>query len=106
MLKAAGRKDFSDELEFVTTCYGSDFNPRILATQLEIFSEDYQHSESDVADVQLSGIVDFFWKQTKPVLNLMSEVGLLLKLVLVMPATNGCSKKPFSVLRLMKSSLR
>ena len=37
LLKAAGRKDFSDELEFVTPFYGSDFDPCILATQLEIF---------------------------------------------------------------------
>ena len=72
-------------------------------TQLEIFAGGSQHSESNVADVQLSGIVDFSRKQTKPVLSLMSEVGLLLKLVLVMPATNACSERSFSVLHLIKS---
>ena len=59
-----------------------------------------------MADVQLSSIVDFFRKQTKPVLSLMSEVGLLLKLVLIMPATKACSERFFSVLRLIKSYLR
>ena len=62
--------------------------------------------QSDVANVQLSGIVDFFRKQTKPVLSLMSEVGLFLKLVSVMPATNACSDRSFSVLCLIKSYLR
>ena len=59
-----------------------------------------------MADVQLSSIVDFFRKQTKPVLSLMSEVGLFLKLVSVMPATNACSERSFSILRLIKSYLR
>ena len=59
-----------------------------------------------MSDVQLSGIVDFFQKQTKPVLSLMSEVGFLLKLILVIPATNACNERSFSVLHLIKSYLR
>lgn len=54
----------------------------------------------------LFDIIEYFKSRSPAELTLFSEIGTLLKLLLVMPATNAVSERSFSALRRIKSYLR
>lgn len=56
LLKAAKSINYQEELEFVLSFYGSDFDSLQLSTQLEIFSQSFK----TVEEVTLSSILSFF----------------------------------------------
>ena len=56
VLRGARSEDYSEELQFVQTCYGSDFDPVQLSTHLELFSKYFHQSEK----VTHSDILVFF----------------------------------------------
>ena len=55
---------------------------------------------------KLPDIIEYFKSRSPAELVLFSEIGILLKLLLVMPATNAVSERSFSALRRIKSYLR
>jgi len=55
---------------------------------------------------RLPDIIEYFKSRSSAKLTLFSEIGTLLKLLLVMPATNAVSERSFSALRRIKSYLR
>ena len=57
-------------------------------------------------NVRLSDVLEFFLQLSKPILKMFSEVVTLIKLLLVMPATNASSERAFSALRRIKTYLR
>ena len=95
LLKAAAAEPYEEELRFVLSFYGSDFDSLLLPTHLEIFSKGF-HAEGGVV---LSDILAFFRSCTPGQLELMSQVGKLVRLLLVMPATNAESERSFSAVR-------
>ncbi len=80
---------------------GSDFNSVLFSTHLEIFSHVFYESEK----VSFSDILAFFVVVLAKS-HLIPQVGKLLMLLLVMPATNVESERSFSALRRIKSYLR
>ena len=102
LLKAAAAQPYEEELRFVLSFYGSDFDSLLLPTNLEIFSKGF-HAEGGVV---LSDILAFFRSCTPGQLELMSQVGKLVRLLLVMPATNAESEQSFSAVRRIKTYLR
>lgn len=101
LLKAVKNEDYSTELDFVTGFYGSDFQPEVLKTQLTVLSSNFTQSNPTLSDV-----IKFFKAFSPAQRDLLSEVCTLLKLTLVMPATNAVSERSFSALRRVKSYLR
>ena len=106
LLKAANADDYDAELKFVTQFYGSDFDGYLLKTQLEVFSTDCAANSESRGKYQLSDVIEMLKSKSEPQKDLLSEVCILLKLLLVMPATNAISEHSFSALRRVKSYLR
>ena len=71
--------------------------------QLEIFATDFTTTSSPVT---LADIVTYAKGLTPCQKELISQVCTLLKLILVIPATNAVSERTFSTLRRVKSYLR
>ena len=102
ILNAASGKPYDKELKSVLDFYGTDLDPLLLPTHLEIFRQSFASAE----DVSLSAVIEYFQKCSAPVLELMSQVAVLIKLILVMPASNASSERAFSSVRRIKSYLR
>ena len=92
ILNTASRKPYDKQLKSVLDFYGTDFDPRVLPTHLEIFCQSFATSE----DISQSAIIKYFQNWTAPVLELMSQVAVLIKLILVMPGSNASSECAFS----------
>ena len=102
LLKAAAAQPYEEELTFVFSFYGSDFDALLLPTHLEIFSRNFQAER----EVVVSDLITFFRNCTPSQLEVMSQVSKLMRLLLVMPATNPTSERSFSALRRIKTYLR
>lgn len=102
ILKAVKKETFSEELEAVLDVYSSDLNAQNLKVQLEILGSNMEpESIMDITDVKTK------LQQMSPAQRaLLNEVILVMKLILVMPATNATSERSFSAMRRLKSYLR
>ena len=69
---------------------------------LKFFSQHFKSNEQ----VTLSDIISFFCACASSHVELISQVGKLVMLLLVMPATNAQSEKSFSAVRRIKTNLR
>ena len=74
----------------------------MLKVQLETLSASCGQVMGEIKNVRLSNLLEFFRQLSKPMLGMFSEVVTLIKLLLVMPATNASSERTFSALRLIK----
>ena len=102
IFKAVKREAFSEELEAVLDVYGSDISASNLRAQLEVLGSYVESGRGmDIADVK-----KHLQQMTSAEKTLLSEVTLVMKLILVMPATNVTSKRSFSAMRRLKSYLR
>ena len=102
ILKAIKKEAFSEELEAVLDVYGSDLNGSNLQAQLEILSSNIESGQiMDIVDVK-----KHLQQLTSAEKTLLCEVILVMKLILVMPATNATSERSFSAMRRLKSYLR
>ena len=106
LLKTANAEDYEAELKFVTQFYSSDFDGYLLKTQLEVFSIDLAANSESRGKYQLSDIIELLKSKSEAQKDILCEVCVLLKLLLVMPATNAISERSFSALRRVKSYLR
>ena len=97
LVKAANKKSFTTEFEKITNFYADGFKPNTLETQLKtlpfILPLGVSNAETfrDVLK-QVKGL-------SKGQKILIGEVVKLLKLVIVMPATNAVSERSFSAMR-------
>ena len=80
-------------------------NANTLRTQLLIFSGICKTNQLDTGYL-LSDIINLFKTLLKPQISPISQVACLLKLIIVMPATNAVSERPFSAMRRLKIYLR
>jgi hypothetical protein len=103
LLKAIQKKDYSDEFKVVTDIYVDDLNAVNLKMHLDILSN------SIPAENQFSNIFDikqYIQELSQTEKDLIREVILVMKLILVMPATNSSSERSFSCMRRVKTYLR
>ena len=105
LLKAAQNTDYSDELSFVLEHYSNDFKSDLLKAHLEIFTSNFATPDVDRTSVTLRDVITYAKTLMEVQKDLMSEVCMLLKLILVMPATNAVSERSFSALRRIKTFL-
>ena len=104
LLLAASQKDYSQILREVVDFYGSDFNASELETHLELLS----HMEIKFTGNELTfrDVHAHFSSLSSAQLALMPQVVLLVKFVLLMPATNVVSERSASAMRRIKTYLR
>ena len=104
LLKAAINEQYQAELDLVADFYGSDLNLYLLNTQLQVLSTMFASQIDKTANIM--NVVELFKDMSTARQELLSEVGVLLKLLLVMPASNAVSERSFSALRWLKTYLR
>jgi len=104
VIKAALKKDYSRELNEIVTFYASDFNKSELETQLELLGQ--LNIPVSGHQLQFHDIQKCFQSLAPAQLSLLSQVALLVKLILLMPATNAVSERSASALRRVKTYLR
>ena len=101
LLNTVNNKKYEEELNNVLAVYGDDLNITTLTTQLESlkvnFSSD-EHSIEDITKTLKKFSVDFR--------ECFSQVIIVLKILLVMPATTAVSERSISNLRRNKDWLR
>lgn len=99
LLKTVSGQNYETELDSVCNFYVSDINRRDLETQLNTIKCDLSVSPEDASVALVSEYIS-----TKQ--SLFSEIETIIRLILVMPATNAVSERSFSNLRRVKSYLR
>jgi len=106
LIKASLKENFELQFKFVCEYYKDDLNLDILHSQLLIFGNNFQSVPEKPYSPMIFDIKDYFVKLSTAQKDLLEQVGLVVKLVLVMPATNATSERSFSALRRVKSYLR
>ena len=104
LFKAIKGEDFQPELQFVSQFYQDDINSANLQVQLQILVQDYP--KHDLEYTTIFDIRNYMRRLSAAKKQLMAEVCTVLKLVLVMPASNATSERSFSALRRVKTYLR
>lgn len=100
VLKAAKGKDFLPLISAeITKKYCEDINFDGLISQLNMLPNLIEEPVEDFSSF-------LKWFQSTMYQHLLSQVGILLKLLLVLPATNAMSERSFSTLRRVKTYLR
>ncbi len=105
-MKAATCNDYKQEFDFVTAFYQNDLQPNNLQTQLVTFKCDFSRKFGDSFNPTIFDIKDYLSSLEKMQRDLLCEVCTVMKLILIMPATNASSERSFSALRRVKSYLR
>ena len=103
LLKAVCKENYSSEFDFVTKFYGPDLNVHALEMQLQIFATNFimEGKKTSIKD-----ILKYLRNISSAQRALLSEICIIAKLTLVMPATNAVSERSFSALRRVKTYLR
>lgn len=102
LLLAATKEDYSSELQEVVGFYRDDFDRSDLETQLEIFSQMEIEPAGD--SLQFRDVHKHL--KSSQLSLILSQVAKLVKLVLLMPATNAVSEQSASAMRRIKTYLR
>ena len=95
-------KGSSEELQKVYEFYLSDFDKGQLEAQLLVFKSKFKELKKE--KVVLKDIIDFMSKPGH--FAILSEISTVLKLILVLPATDAPSERVFSSLKRIKTYLR
>ena len=98
LIKASLKENFELQFEFVCEYYKDDLNPDVLHSQFLVFGNHFQSIPEKPSSPTIFDIKDFFVKLSTAQKDLLEQVGLVLKLILVMPATNATSERSFSSL--------
>ena len=105
LLNATNGDNSDEEFQKVADFYKDDFNSCLLRIQLESLNASFKENK-DISRVDKKAILKYF-RSTLPVYRTFySEVIKLLKLILVMPATNAIRERSFSALKRVKTFLR
>ena len=104
LVKACKKMDYSEEYREVTQFYTSDFSEPELKTQLEVLS--CMEFESCGDSLMFSDIHRHFQSMPSSQVLYLNQVALLVKFVLLMPATNAVSERSASAVRRIKTYLR
>ena len=94
------------DLNFVCDFYKDDLEKDILEAQLVTFRLEFQRTNPSEKKPNIFEIKKFLCSLTNGQQALLSQVCVILKLILIMPATNATSERSFSALRRLKTYLR
>ncbi|XP_065893694.1 zinc finger MYM-type protein 1-like, partial [Dysidea avara] len=98
LLKAVKHEDY-EELKSVSGLYQADLHTEDLKAQLLALP-------SQISNPNFSDILNYLQRLDKPARSLYCEVVTIVRLLLVMPASNATSERLFSALRRIKTYLR
>ena len=101
LLNAFQGPDYVSESEHTCSFYRDDFDLDVLHSQLQIFNNECQcqQKETGIPFTTVFDIKTFFCTLTESQKLLLSEVCKVVKLILIMPASNATSERSFSALR-------
>ena len=100
LLKGCKQVEHQSELESVRELYGDDIHYSNLEVQFQTIAPVIK------GKVSLKEIVQYLSSLSESARSIYSEIVLLVKLILVMPASNATSERSFSALRRIKTYLR
>ena len=103
LFKAIQQENFEAEIEVVCQFYNDDLDRHSLSAQLEHLPG-YNENNSTIRTAK--ELIDFFQNMKLGERENLGEVQKLVKLLLVMPATNAVSERSFSAMKRIKSYLR
>ena len=107
LLKSCNNEEVDEELlKFVCNFYGDDFKKGDLRSHLQTIKATFKNDNSKKTDCTLPMFVDYMRGLSPSERNHISQVCILVKLILVMPATNAVSERSFSAMKRIKSYLR
>lgn len=107
LTKAAKKECYQQQYDYIISFYKDDFNPIRLKTQLDLLGTQLSDSDnSSQGHLTFFDVVNFLRDLSAAQKEFFSEVTILAKLLLVMPATNASSERAFSSLRRTKTYLR
>ncbi|XP_073257992.1 zinc finger MYM-type protein 1-like [Porites lutea] len=106
LLKATAKQPYDAELAEVLKVYSEDLNPYQLEGQLVLLPQVAASNAFDTSRFNVDDLISFFQSIDEPHKLLLSEICMLGKLLLVMPATNAASERSFSALKRVKTYLR
>ena len=104
LLKSAKNLPYQEDLDAVVECYGCEFDVSRLNTQLQVFTTTME--EFDQSDICIPFIKSHLQSMSSAMQVNFSEICTVLKLILVIPATNAVSKRSTSALHHVKTYLR
>ena len=106
--KAANGEHFEDSLTLVKTHYDGDFDVLALRGQLQLMKSEFKLIDDDLRDGELwtwRDVVECVKELRGPQKQLLSEVVKLIRLLLLIPATNAVSERSASAVRRTKTYL-
>ena len=103
LLKTIRKENYSSEFDFVTNLYESDLNVHALEMQLQIFATNFTMEGKNTI---IKDILKYLRDISSAIRTLLSEICIIAKLILVMPATNEVGEGSFSALWRVKTYLR
>ena len=92
-------KDYQQHLNFIAEFYGDDIDKVLLQTQMELFWSIILSAFPNTANIGVQDIVKHVCTLSLGVHMSIMQVCTLLRLLLVMPATNAVSERSASALR-------
>ena len=102
LIKAANNENYNSELEYVLGFYHNDLEHTSLKVQLELLGSSFDSNDK----VTLAAVKEYYQLLSPSQRSAMSEVCTLLKLLMVVPATNAVSERSASGMRRVKTYLR
>ena len=102
LIKSARAGVTAEEFHSVTSSYGDDFQPDILEIQLGLLHQQMENHPS----ATLNDILEFLQGFSTAEQAVFSQIVVLVRLILVNPATNAISERSFSAMRRIKTYLR
>ncbi|XP_053395723.1 zinc finger MYM-type protein 1-like [Mercenaria mercenaria] len=97
---------YLEDMDFVVDFYKDDIDRLSLKSQLESLKVHARNSCDNVSNVTVSDVTKLLTNMKPASRAMFSEIVTVLKLILVMPATNATSERSFSALRRLKTYLR
>ena len=104
LLQAAMGKDYTEEYGIISQLYKRDIDTAKLKVRLHVLRTHFTEKEA-ASPVTFNAIKSFLQNMGNANI-LLSEVVAIVRLILVMPATNATSERSFSALRRVKTYLR
>ena len=95
MLKEGKGKQFDEDFRHVASFYGDDVNTFLLEAQLSLLAPTARATGFDIDSFNVHDLIKMFQQLEESRISAMSEVLLLGKIFMVMPATNAVREQSF-----------
>ena len=107
LLKSATQEDTQVEMSAIADLYKEDFKFDDLKSQLAIMGTSIKAArKEDSSPIAVTQVIEYVRNLSPCQQDIMPQVVYLIKLILVMPATNATSERSFSALKRVKTYLR